>query len=458
MIFSQWTSMMMATAGMTSPKGRCHTFDARADGYARGEGIYAISLRASGDATRPVMHGCAIQQDGKSASLTAPNGQAQSQLMRAGMADAGSPPSELSSYEAHGTGTPLGDPIEVRSTKAAVLAGRDGAEPLQLGSVKANCGHGEPAAGVLGILRLALGLMLGQAPPNAQLRTINEHVLSAMDDTRAGALPVQLAALPEVATRCSSRAGSVSSFGYSGTIGSAVVEAPVVSGVAEMVPSDAGPAYVRKRYLWMEMPNPLIHSRVKGEGGASQDAFCSPVKGALRSLVSDHVVQGRVVFPGAGYLEMARAAVCAVTEGSAATLKRVCFLKPLVLDDAENGSVTIAIDTNADRFELSSTGEDAQTVTHSAGDAEASSTTLSAPAAAAALGSSYAAVDVGVFYDAFLLRRPRVRPRVPPPSGALGESWRGGRSWQASPARQLLRHQGAPSGPGRRATADGTAR
>ena len=202
MIFSQWTSMMMATAGMTSPKGRCHTFDARADGYARGEGIYAISLQASGDTTKPVMHGCAIQQDGKSASLTAPNGQAQIQLMRAGMADAGTPPSDLACYEAHGTGTPLGDPIEVRSTKAAILAGRGDAEPLQIGSVKANCGHGEPAAGVLGIIRLAMGLMAGQAPPNAQLRAMNEHVASTMEGSTAGAMPVQIADLPRCRTRC----------------------------------------------------------------------------------------------------------------------------------------------------------------------------------------------------------------------------------------------------------------
>ena len=151
----------------------------------------------------------------------------------------------------------------------------------------------------------------------------------------------------------------------------------------------------------METPNPLIHSRVKGEGGAAEDAFRSPAKGALHSLVSDHVVLGRVIFPGAGYLEMARAAVCAISKSSAAALKRVYFLQPLVLDDVDSLTVTISIDTNADRFELSSMSEDGQKVPHCAGDAEATDSTLSGPAVAAALGSSYAAVDIAAFYGAF---------------------------------------------------------
>ena len=105
------------------------------------------------------LHGSAVRQDGRSASLTAPNGQAQQGLLLAALGDAGVTPSELTLNEAHGTGTALGDPIEAGSLAAAVIEGR---EPLvcslPVGGIKANVGHAEPAAGMTGALRLAVGL------------------------------------------------------------------------------------------------------------------------------------------------------------------------------------------------------------------------------------------------------------------------------------------------------------
>merc|ERR1712086_238265 len=150
MIFSQAAAVATAMAGMTSPRGRSHSFDNRADGYGRGEGCHAAVLQPSGDGIKPAklsLLGSCVRQDGKSASLTAPNGQAQQALLRAALADGGVEPAALSAYEAHGTGTPLGDPIEVRSLAAAVLAARVPSPPLCVGSLKANCGHAEPAVG-----------------------------------------------------------------------------------------------------------------------------------------------------------------------------------------------------------------------------------------------------------------------------------------------------------------------
>ena len=100
--------------------------------------------------------GSAVRQDGRSASLTAPNGQAQQGLLAAALQDAGASADALVLNEAHGTGTALGDPIEAGSLVAAVLSARE--EPLALGGVKANIGHAEPAAGMTGLLKLALGL------------------------------------------------------------------------------------------------------------------------------------------------------------------------------------------------------------------------------------------------------------------------------------------------------------
>ena len=141
-----------AIAGMTSARGRSHTFDARADGYARGEacGAAALGGETAGGAAASVS-GSAVRQDGRSASLTAPNGQAQQALLRAALADAATAPDALALGEAHGTGTALGDPIEAGSLNTAVLENRSkAAGPVAVGSFKANIGHAEASAGVAG--------------------------------------------------------------------------------------------------------------------------------------------------------------------------------------------------------------------------------------------------------------------------------------------------------------------
>ena len=196
-----------AVAGMTSIRGRSHTFDRRADGYARGEACGGVVLHR-GDEGLGLL-GSAVRQDGRSASLTAPNGQAQQGLLVAALQDAGTPVDALGLNEAHGTGTALGDPIESGSLVAVVLSARD--EMLAVGGAKANFGHAEPAAGMTGLLKLALGLRAGEAAPHAQLRALNPHVGETLGGV-ACALPVQSGAAVDGSS------GGVSSFGYSGTI------------------------------------------------------------------------------------------------------------------------------------------------------------------------------------------------------------------------------------------------
>ena len=181
-----------AVAGMTSPRGRCHTFDDRADGYVRGEACGAIAMGLTERHT--TMCGSAVRQDGRSASLTAPSGQAQQGLLSAALADGGAEPDALTLNEAHGTGTALCDPIETGSLAAAVLSRRGAAAALAVGGVKANIGHAEPAAGMMGLLKLSLSLEAGDAAPNAQLRALNPHVGVALRGVEC-ALCAQAAAL-----------------------------------------------------------------------------------------------------------------------------------------------------------------------------------------------------------------------------------------------------------------------
>ena len=348
-------SHSFAVAGMLSALGRSHTFDRRADGYARGEACCAWLLQGGATARRPVASalGSCVRQDGKSASLTAPNGLAQQSLLEAALADAAVVADSLACSEAHGTGTSLGDPIEARSLAAAVLARRGGGEALAVGSIKANCGHGEPAAGAGGLLRLLLGLCGAEAPPNAQLRVLNPHVSAALEG-KACVLPTQLAALRSTAAAAGSQEGGVSSFGYSGTIVHAVLRAaPGEAGRGALARRvECGPQYRRRRFGWRETPHPLAEARLDAAGDCAAVRFRSASDGGLRSLVADHVVLGRVLFPAAGFLEMARAACAAswATELGADTpvgLRRAFFMQPLPLGESGGLWVEVSVDAAA---------------------------------------------------------------------------------------------------------------
>src|SRR5262249_53129833 len=156
-ILSPEISVAYSQAGMLSPTGRCRTFDASADGYVRSEGCGVLVLERLDDAqrdgalVRAVVRGAAVNQDGRSTGLPAPNGAAQRAVVRAALDDAGLVPDDVDYVEAHGTGTPLGDPIEFDAL-GEVFGAR--ARPLRVGSVKTNVGHLEPAAGVAPIMKL----------------------------------------------------------------------------------------------------------------------------------------------------------------------------------------------------------------------------------------------------------------------------------------------------------------
>ena len=177
-----------ARAGMTSPSGHSLTFDCRADGYARGEACSGLTF-LQGDKRQIVdMLGGAVQQDGRSASLTAPNGQAQQSLLVAALQAAHLNVDELMLNEMHGTGTALGDPIEVGSLFAVLLARK---EMMSLGGAKANIGHAEPAAGITGFLKLVMAMYRTEAIPNAQLRSLNPYIGDMLSGNMF-AIPVQI--------------------------------------------------------------------------------------------------------------------------------------------------------------------------------------------------------------------------------------------------------------------------
>ena len=221
------TSMVFSRAGMLSADGKCHTFDASANGYARGEGCGAIVIKRlsdaldDGDSIYAVLKGSAVMQDGRSASLTAPNGRMQEELLRTTLREAGIEPAAVQYLEAHGTGTPLGDPIETAAIASVYGAERSEDAPLYVSSAKANIGHLEAAAGVGGLMSAVLALQHAAAPPNAQLHTLNDKVAASVQNTNVH-FPTSVTPLPRHGEQ--PLCAAVSSFGYSGTIAHAVLE------------------------------------------------------------------------------------------------------------------------------------------------------------------------------------------------------------------------------------------
>jgi len=175
-------TITFSQARMLSVEGRCKTFDAQANGYVRGEGCGVIVLKRlsdavnNGDSIRALIPGSAINHDGFSNGITAPNGLSQQQVIGQALKTARVAPHEISYIEAHGTGTPLGDPVEIRAIKSVFSPGRSQSNRCAIGSVKTNIGHLENAAGIAGIIKVVLSLQKEQLLPHLHLNQLNPYL------------------------------------------------------------------------------------------------------------------------------------------------------------------------------------------------------------------------------------------------------------------------------------------
>ncbi len=226
-ILTPETTLAFSQAHMLSADGKCRPFDDRANGYVRGEGCGVVILKrlsdavSAGDLILGSIRGSAVNQDGMTSGITAPNGSAQVKVIREALRDAQRSPDDVSYVEAHGTATPLGDPIELQSL-AEVFSDRRGERkrPCYVGSVKANVGHTETAAGMASLIKTILMFRHRMIPGQAHFEKLNRHIDLAGSRLRIAQESVPWDALAEAPF------AGVSSFGFGGTNAHLVLEAP----------------------------------------------------------------------------------------------------------------------------------------------------------------------------------------------------------------------------------------
>ena len=253
-------------AGMLSRRGRCQAFGAGADGYVRAEGGVVLLLkplaaaRRDGDRIHGVILASGVNAAGRTNGISLPNGEAQSALITEVLARAGLKPEALGYFEAHGTGTPAGDPIEAAAIARAAAVGRSA--PLPIGSAKSNIGHTEAASGLVGLLKGLLVLQKGRIPPTLHAEVPNP----AIPFDRHGLV------LPHAPMPFRGRAVAVNSFGFGGT------NACVALGRAGDIRSEEAPRRIRSR------PGAAPPLLLSARGAEELDVLAESWEGRLRGL------------------------------------------------------------------------------------------------------------------------------------------------------------------------------
>ncbi len=221
-IITPETTIAFSKARMLSPEGKCRPFDSRANGYVRGEGCGLVLLKKLSDAERDgdnilgVIRATSVNQDGRTSGISAPNGESQKLCIRAALAQAGITADDVGYIEAHGTGTPLGDPIEMQAL-CEIFRGEPDTNPLYVTSVKANIGHTETVSGVAGLIKTMLLMQHDTLVPQLHFQKLNPHI--SLAGSRV-VIPTERNAWPADQRRLA----GISSFGFGGTNTHLIVE------------------------------------------------------------------------------------------------------------------------------------------------------------------------------------------------------------------------------------------
>jgi len=244
LVLSPFPFIGFSKASMLSRQGRCRVFDASADGYVRSEGGVVLYLKpldqalADNNRIHAVIRGTAVNSDGNTSAMTVPNGAAQAALLQNLYSNTGIDVNQIDYIEAHGTGTPVGDPIETAALGQAIGSVRSVSNPLLIGSVKTNIGHLEPASGFAGLLKVVLSLEHGAIPatihqqrsnPQIDFNGLNLSVVDSYTRLNVSDRPLLM---------------GVNSFGFGGTNAHTILEQyrpPVMADVKRIIPDGLPP-------------------------------------------------------------------------------------------------------------------------------------------------------------------------------------------------------------------------
>ena len=331
MLFSEQKSATLMTAGMLSPTGCCKPMDASADGYARGEAVVCVLLRKLDEQTAGpgqgvqavALRGSAVNQDGRSSSLTAPHGPSQQALLQQACTSAGSSLQALATAQTHGTGTPLGDPIEVGALRQCLLSGGQAstAPAVQLQAPKSIHSHSEAAAGLVAVLRSIETHSHALVPGVWHLRSLNPHVANCFTSgataSEGGKAELFTAGRQPCSWQGSAHANtelaSVSSFAYQGT-NCCVLTAPESRSRADSPcalphPSQAIMALMQPFQAWVtpHLAHHMRHTALVLPVAQQPSRQAVQLVGSLANpglaWLQDHAVQGRPILPGSCFME-----------------------------------------------------------------------------------------------------------------------------------------------------------
>lgn len=333
-IFGPGVTSIFYASGMLSPSGCCKTLDAAADGYVRGEarGVFLTHCVEATNASGVSVVGSAINQDGRSGSLTAPNGPSQQAVMIRAVVDSRTTGSRIDKLQMHGTGTPLGDPIEVGATMAVLH--RNDVSTLTLEAIKSHVGHTETASGMVAMMQPLHSLVHAHAEKILHLRWINPHVDSIVSRLSFVALPRQNA------PRNSSRVG-VSSFAFQGTNANlvqrlhekTVAHHPITTTLLD-----------KQRYY----PLPILHPQLltftpRVKPGHQHLRFYAKINTRVHGHLLDHRVLDRSLYPGAGFQELVCGAARIFDATSFAALKSTIPM-PLYMSTTQSTTFEVHVD------------------------------------------------------------------------------------------------------------------
>jgi acyl carrier protein len=354
---------------MLAPDGRCKTLDAAADGYVRAEALGVLLLQAvcagaGAGACLAVLAASAVNQDGRSSGLTAPNGPAQQEVLRAALASAGLAPRDVAGVEMHGTGTGLGDPIEVGALAAtlghggaarpaaAAASGRP-PHPRLLAAGKSWIGHSEAAAGVTGLLHAASALRAAAAQAVLHLAAPNPYLAAPLSGGGGGgwALPRQAAGLAFGGATGEAVVRGVSSFAFQGTNAHALLRAPppaAGTGGGGAAPAAAAAMPWRRAHTWAAPPARLLVAAAlpfaaAGSAGGPRVALEVRLDGPGAAWLRDNRIAGRAWLPTSAVLEVAAEAASLAAAGppGAALLAGCVLPSGLPLGGGAGGAVDV---------------------------------------------------------------------------------------------------------------------